>query len=207
MSRADRLTVIDADQPDGFGRLDGGRFVEAAEKWKLVKPQAWYDCPAVHLPDDRDVAEGNGVQSRTLDATSSTGNNRRQEDGTTNEDDDSSKESSPESPAEDGDGNTPNPPPVVKPSGTTITADGITSTFEVTQDMLDDANLETLEHITVRVWIEHQRRGDVEVKIESPNKITSVLARMRRYDEDNNGFPGWKFMSLKHWCVPSTLLC
>ena len=92
-----------------------------------------------------------------------------------------------------------NPLPVVKPSGTTITADGVQSTFEVTQEIMDDSNLERLEHITVRVWIEHERRGNVEVEITSPNGITSVLARRRRFDEDTNGFPGWKFMSLKHW--------
>ena len=43
--------------------------------------------------------------------------------------------------------------------------------------MVEDSNLERLEHVTVRVWIDHQRRGDVEVEIKSPNGITSVLAR------------------------------
>lgn len=88
---------------------------------------------------------------------------------------------------------------MVKPSGTTITEGGIESTFEVTQEMLDDSNFETLEHVTVRVWIEHQRRGDVEVELTSPNGIVSVLARVRRFDEDAVGFLGWKFMSMKHW--------
>ena len=129
----------------------------------MVKPQAWFDSPAVHLPDDPD--------------------SRRQDDN------DSPIEITPID----------EETPVVKPSGTTITAAGIQSNFEVTQSMLDDANFETLEHITVRVWIEHQRRGDIEVVLVSPNGITSVLARKRRFDEDEDGFPGWKFMSLKHW--------
>nr|XP_018264864.1 kexin [Kwoniella dejecticola CBS 10117]OBR87022.1 kexin [Kwoniella dejecticola CBS 10117] len=118
----------------GYGRLDAGLFVEAAEQWKLVKPQAWFDSPAIYLP--------------TTDA------------------------------------------PAIK---------GITSTYEITNDMLQDANLERLEHITVRVWIDHQRRGDVEVELVSPNGVTSVLARPRRFDDANTGFAGWKFMSLKHW--------
>lgn len=65
--------------------------------------------------------------------------------------------------------------------------------------MLSAANFETLEHITVRVWITHARRGDVEVQIKSPAGIVSVLARQRRFDDDANGLWGWKFMSLKHW--------
>ena len=161
--------------PDGYGRIDAGLFVEAAQKWNLVKPQAWFDSPAVHLPDDPD---------------------RRRQDS----EEDAPVEEPSEEPAEGGEtvGES-DPIPVVKPSGTTITEAGIQSTYEVTQEMLDDSNLETLEHITVRVWIDHQRRGDVEVEIASPNGITSVLARVRRFDEDTTGFPGWKFMSLKHW--------
>ena len=93
----------------------------------------------------------------------------------------------------------PNPSPEVPVSGSYITIDGIKSTFEVTQQMLEDSNLERLEHVTARVWIDHQRRGDVEVELLSPNGILSVLARTRRFDESTTGFAGWKFMSIKHW--------
>ena len=89
--------------------------------------------------------------------------------------------------------------PVPTPKGTVITSDGVQSSYEVTQEMLDSSNFERLEHITVRVWIEHQRRGDVEVQLTSPGGIKSVLARQRRLDEDASGFQGWKFMSMKHW--------
>jgi len=53
-------------------------------------------------------------------------------------------------------------------------------------------NFEVLEHVTVRVWITHDRRGDVEVEVTSPKGITSVLAARRRLDADKNGFPGWR---------------
>lgn len=145
-------------------------FVEAAEKWQLVKPQTWYDSPAVYLPttSPADVIKR---QDETADDTPS-----------------SDEEVS-------------NPAPVVEPTGSFITEDGVTSTYEVTQSMLDDANFERLEHVTVRVWIDHQRRGDVEVELTSPNGIISVLCRQRRFDDADSGFPGWKFMSLKHWYV------
>jgi kexin len=67
--------------------------------------------------------------------------------------------------------------------------------------MLDEANVERLEHVTARVWIDHQRRGDVEVELLSPSGQLSVLARPRRFDEATTGFAGWKFMSVKHWYV------
>jgi len=67
-------------------------------------------------------------------------------------------------------------------------------------------NFEVLEHVTVRVWITHDRRGDVEVEVTSPKGITSVLAARRRLDADKNGFPGWRFMSVKHWSVICHLL-
>ncbi|ORY21423.1 peptidase S8/S53 domain-containing protein [Naematelia encephala] len=166
----------------GYGRLDAGLFVEAAESWDLVKPQAWFDSPAVYLP--------------TTTTADSAGRRRiKRQDEETDEpsnDDDTSG-------GEDESGEPSNPEPVVQPSGSLITEEGVTSTFEVTQGMLDDSNLERLEHVTVRVWIEHQRRGDVEVEVTSPNGVTSVLARKRRFDDADTGFPGWKFMSLKHW--------
>lgn len=90
-------------------------------------------------------------------------------------------------------------PVPVQSGGTLLTADGISSTFQVTKEMLDRENFETLEHVTVRVWIEHARRGDVEVWLESPSGIQSMLAQRRPADFDTTGFNGWKFMSLKHW--------
>lgn len=72
-------------------------------------------------------------------------------------------------------------------------------TIEVTPEMIAKANLQALEHVTATVWIEHDRRGDVQVELFSPHGTRSVLASPRRYDNDAHGFPGWTFMSLKHW--------
>ncbi|KIK61415.1 hypothetical protein GYMLUDRAFT_225099 [Collybiopsis luxurians FD-317 M1] len=82
----------------------------------------------------------------------------------------------------------------------------VSSTLEVTEKMMRRARFDGLEHINVRVWIEHGRRGDVYVEVVSPNGIKSVLAGVsskdgggRKSDKDKNGFPGWLFMSVKHW--------
>lgn len=83
--------------------------------------------------------------------------------------------------------------------GVLIPKEGVKSEVEVTANMLRERNFEKLEHITVKVWITHGRRGDVEVELVSPKGIKSVLAARRRYDQDDKGFPAWRFMTLKHW--------
>lgn len=85
--------------------------------------------------------------------------------------------------------------------GVFIAPGGVTSTISITKDMLEANNFEALEHINVRVWIAHAKRGDVEVEIVSPNGITSMLAAKRNADTDITGYPGWTFMSVKHWYV------
>lgn len=82
---------------------------------------------------------------------------------------------------------------------TLIGDQGVKSTFKITEKQLTKDNFESLEHVTVRVWISHERRGDVEVELISPHGTKSVLARPRRFDEATTGFPGWGFMTLKHW--------
>ncbi|KAL4077277.1 peptidase S8/S53 domain-containing protein [Scleroderma yunnanense] len=83
--------------------------------------------------------------------------------------------------------------------GIPIIPGGVTSTFTVTQEMMEQHNLEDIEHVTVRVWISHTKRGDVEVELISSNGIRSVLAAPRAQDVDTTGFRGWRFMSIKHW--------
>ncbi|KAJ3194119.1 pheromone processing endoprotease, partial [Irineochytrium annulatum] len=69
----------------------------------------------------------------------------------------------------------------------------------VTQANLDSVGFKRLEHLTVTVAIEHQKRGDVNVKLRSPNGVESFLGVKRPYDGDTNGFRNWTFMSVKHW--------
>ncbi|GAA5862302.1 hypothetical protein JCM3774_004856 [Rhodotorula dairenensis] len=83
--------------------------------------------------------------------------------------------------------------------GVPMTPEGATAQIVVTADDLQSANLEKLEHVTITVHAEHQRRGNIEVELVSPRGMKSILARPRRFDEDSNGMPGWVFMSVKHW--------
>ncbi|GBE81896.1 Protease KEX1 [Sparassis crispa] len=83
--------------------------------------------------------------------------------------------------------------------GERIVPGGVSSTMTVAQVLLQENNFEKLEHITVKVWITHVRRGDVEVELVSPHGIRSVLAAKRFADSASSGFPGWTFMTVKHW--------
>jgi kexin len=83
--------------------------------------------------------------------------------------------------------------------GVEIPKGGVESRAHVSAEMLSTNNFDIVEHVTVKVWISHARRGDVEVDITSPKGIKSVLAGSRRFDEHTTGYPGWQFMSVKHW--------
>ncbi|KZT09596.1 uncharacterized protein LAESUDRAFT_646202 [Laetiporus sulphureus 93-53] len=83
--------------------------------------------------------------------------------------------------------------------GELIVPGGVSSTINVDQSMLDGSNFGALEHITIKVWITHSRRGDVEVELVSPNGVKSVLAGRRFADAAKTGYPGWTFMTIKHW--------
>ncbi|TVY41348.1 Kexin [Lachnellula occidentalis] len=77
--------------------------------------------------------------------------------------------------------------------------EGLAVSFEVTEAMLKDANLERLEHVTVTMNVEHTRRGDISVDLVSPDKIVSHLSVTRRLDSLAEGYVDWTFMSVVHW--------
>lgn len=91
--------------------------------------------------------------------------------------------------------------------GRFIPPSGLNSSMDITKDILEKNNFDTLEHITVKVWINHSRRGDVEVYLISPNGVKSVLGGKRRNDDAKDGYPGWTFMTLKHWFVNAPCRC
>lgn len=118
----------------GYGKMDAYAIVEAAKNWTLVKPQAWYFSPWLHVRHD--IPQGD---------------------------------------------------------------QGLTSHFEVTKAMLESANLERVEHVTVTMNVVHTRRGDLSVELRSPDGIVSHIATARRKDEAPRGYVDWTFMSVAHW--------
>ena len=85
---------------------------------------------------------------------------------------------------------------------------GLASTVEVTEEDLQKANVERLEHVTVTMNVEHQKRGDVSVELRSPNNVISHLSAKRQNDRSTLGYRDWTFMSVVHWYVaPSQHIC
>ncbi|RUO96466.1 subtilase, partial [Jimgerdemannia flammicorona] len=76
---------------------------------------------------------------------------------------------------------------------------GLVSVIQVEEESIDKAALGRLEHVTVTVNIEHQRRGDLEIYLVSPNEIVSELAPKRKFDQNQEGLKNWTFMTVKHW--------
>jgi kexin len=76
---------------------------------------------------------------------------------------------------------------------------GLASYFEVTSDMLKEANFDKLEHVTVTMNVAHTRRGDLSVELRGPQGIVSHLSTPRRKDAAQSGYEDWTFMSVAHW--------
>lgn len=92
--------------------------------------------------------------------------------------------------------------PDITPADVNATIDkssAFTSTLSVTKEGINKVGLSRLEHVTVTVNIEHQRRGDLEILIESPNGVASQLGAPRKYDTSEAGLINWTFMTVKHW--------
>ena len=118
----------------GYGKIDAYAIVEAAKNWTVVKPQAWYFSPWLHVRHD--IPQGD---------------------------------------------------------------QGLASHFDVTKDMVESANLDRIEHVTVTMNVEHTRRGDLSVELRSPSGIVSHIATTRRNDAAGQGYVDWTFMSVAHW--------
>ncbi|RXN20554.1 pro convertase subtilisin kexin type 6 isoform X1 [Labeo rohita] len=56
-----------------------------------------------------------------------------------------------------------------------------------------------LEHVVVRVLIVHPRRGDLEISLISPSGTRSQLLAQRLFDNSNEGFRNWEFMTVHCW--------
>ena len=80
---------------------------------------------------------------------------------------------------------------------------GLSSSFGITKDALQKANLERLEHVTVTMNVAHTRRGDISVELQSPTGVVSHLSTTRRNDDRVAGYVDWTFMSVAHWSVCS----
>ncbi|PKX92495.1 kexin kexB [Aspergillus novofumigatus IBT 16806] len=76
---------------------------------------------------------------------------------------------------------------------------GLASSYEVTEQMMKNANIARLEHVTVTMNVNHTRRGDLSVELRSPEGIVSHLSTTRKSDNEKAGYVDWTFMTVAHW--------
>ncbi|KAF3491813.1 kexin [Arthroderma uncinatum] len=76
---------------------------------------------------------------------------------------------------------------------------GLSSSFEIKDEMLKEHNLERVEHVTVTMNVNHTRRGDLSVELRSPSGVISYLSTTRSQDDERAGYADWTFMSVAHW--------
>ncbi|KKF95909.1 Protease KEX1 [Ceratocystis platani] len=81
-------------------------------------------------------------------------------------------------------------------------SDGLVSEFEITEEMLKNANLERIEHVTITMNVKHERRGDLNADLISPSGVVSHISAPRRLDASSAGYDDWTFMSVVHWGEP-----
>lgn len=82
--------------------------------------------------------------------------------------------------------------------GTALSKKVTTHNIVITEKMAKDANFDTIEHIQVKVWAEHDKRGDIEVLLVRQS-VWSELGTRRIRDNAKTGLRGWTFSTLKHW--------
>ena len=56
-----------------------------------------------------------------------------------------------------------------------------------------------LEHVQVVITLTFTRRGDLSIKLISPQSTAAILLPQRREDYSSSGFTNWEFMSTHTW--------
>ncbi|XP_030045612.1 proprotein convertase subtilisin/kexin type 6 [Microcaecilia unicolor] len=62
-----------------------------------------------------------------------------------------------------------------------------------------DQHVAYLEHVVVKLSIQHPRRGDLQIYLTSPSGTKSQLLARRTYDHSSEGYKNWEFMTVHCW--------
>lgn len=75
-------------------------------------------------------------------------------------------------------------------------ATGITRSFSITDNPV------RVEHVTLRLNINHTSRGNLEITLTSPSGMVSRLTAV--HSDSNDNYANWTFSSVRHWGETST---
>lgn len=71
--------------------------------------------------------------------------------------------------------------------------------YEVSKGEWEEANMDHLEHVRVRISYSHQQRGHLHFQLVSPAGIVSNLALPRQRDLSTSPVHDWEFLTVVHW--------
>uniref|UniRef100_A0A7N8Y1Q5 Proprotein convertase subtilisin/kexin type 7 n=1 Tax=Mastacembelus armatus TaxID=205130 RepID=A0A7N8Y1Q5_9TELE len=77
--------------------------------------------------------------------------------------------------------------------------DKLIHTWKVSAADLRQSGMQTLEHVAVTVTITHPCRGNVEIVLDCPSGMTSVIGARRTIDNDPAGYQDWTFSTVRCW--------
>lgn len=75
----------------------------------------------------------------------------------------------------------------------------VTVSYEVTEEVLQGYALRILEFVQVRVTVEHQYRGSLQISLVCPSGTRSVLATPRDADNSSKGLSDWPLGTVRCW--------
>jgi kexin len=76
---------------------------------------------------------------------------------------------------------------------------GVSHSIQITDEDIKSNKLKRLEHVTITVKIDHQRRGDISIHLISPNNFVSRMVEARSRDDNTEGYDEWAMMSVAFW--------
>ncbi|TRY83368.1 hypothetical protein DNTS_016643 [Danionella cerebrum] len=71
--------------------------------------------------------------------------------------------------------------------------------WNVSEADLRVSGLRTLEHVLVTLSIDHPRRGTLEIILQCPSGMSSLIGARRMLDTDSSGLNDWTFSTVRCW--------
>ncbi|OMH83239.1 Protease KEX1 [Zancudomyces culisetae] len=75
----------------------------------------------------------------------------------------------------------------------------LVSKIKFTKEQVMSGDIGSVEHVTVKCNMQHNYRGSVQLILEGPNGVRSLIAPSRKMDSSRDGLKNWSFTSVKHW--------
>lgn len=89
--------------------------------------------------------------------------------------------------------------PVLRVNEVITTSTNLTQTWNVSESDLQRSGMQTLEHVSVTLSIQHPRRGNLQILLLCPSGISSLIGARRALDVDSAGLTDWTFSTVRCW--------